>query len=736
MKPQNQLILVFFLLWGMSVCPQNMTTYSTENNDSDFIDAIKVYEKVVEDGRLEDKELLIKIASAYYFNSDYENAIKWFEKYYKIKDVTPYPIYNYWYGQSLKVQKRYKEADALLAPYYESKGERYDYVSSTMETIDLNSDRYELIPFEHNTTYSDYPAYFHKDRLYYITSIKNKDNKRSGLVNKYTSDVFFIDDPKKPIQSPKGELNSIYNEGSLVITRDGRTMYFTRNSFLNNRYAKKSKKDKERIITLNIYKAELIDGKWQNITPLSINNLEYSVAHPALSLDEKTLYFSSNMPGGKGETDLYSVEIKDNGKLGKPVNLEALNTIAKEMFPFIDIQNGNLHFSSNRSSSLGGFDVYISPLETNGEYRNTFNIGEPINSSFDDFAYMTNSSKKGYFASNRDGEELKDEVYAFVESKPFTFPIFLAMNGTAKDPETGKPIAGAEISLYDKEGNVIETVISDANGKYKFTERHIAELSYIKIEKEGYLTSEISLNPEKLTNKNAKLDLTPIAVALNRSETISLSGRIKDKNATDVNEGMSGATITLYDINENVIATTKTDENGNYNFDGVNRKDVAFIRIEKEGYLTEELGVNGNIIKGEELDISTALATRKVSTKQGSDIASILNTIYFDTGKSAIREDAKIELEKIVQVLNQYNDLKIQVGSHTDSRSSSAFNLKLSQRRAKSTYNYLVSRGISSARLSYKGYGESELINRCTNGVKCSEEEHQLNRRSTFTIRN
>lgn len=713
-----------------------LTTYAQEAdlesvknfNQPVYIDAIEVYEKVIEDGRIEDEDLFIKIASAYYFKSDYNNASKWFERYHKINEKQPLPIYNYWYGQTLKALKNYKKADSLLAPYFEDRGERYIY--SYQDSRKKNTDRYRIQSFEHNTNFSDYAAYLHKDRLYFISNHSN--GNKLGWTNTYTSDVFFIDNSTNAIQNPQGSLNSKYNEGSLVITKDGRTMYFTRNAFLANKF-KKIEKGEPKTIALNIYKAELTDGKWDKVEPLSINNPNYSVGHPALSSDDKTLYFSSDMPGGKGATDIYSVEIKENGNLGKPVNLEALNTIGRELFPFVDRSNGNLYFASDRPESLGGLDIFVSTIESDGNYRDAYNIGVPINSSYDDFAYMINAEKNGYFSSNKKEDKL-DDIYAFVETTPFIAPIILEINGYTKNIETGKVVTNVEVTLYDKKDSPIETVQSDDKGYFQFSEKEIKNLNYIKAKKLGYLNSEISLSQKELENKNSYKDIKLLALTPNLSPTITLAGRLKDKDATILDKGLSNAMITLLDINRNTLAKQQTSNDGEFIFDNINRNNIAFLRIEKEGYLTKELDLNAKTKKGDNTNFNITLSKSRVKKEQGTNIASLLNTIYFDYGKSVIREDAKIELEKIVQVLNKYSEIKLHIGAHTDSQSSQAFNQKLSQKRAKSTYEYLISRKINATRLSYKGYGESKLLNKCKDGFKCSEAEHQENRRSEFII--
>ena len=728
-------IVHLLLLVSITVYAQNSRNNdivaNIQNSNSDYIDAIKLYEKVIEDGRLEDETLFIKIASAYYFKSDFKQASQWFEKYYKSYGARPLPIYNYWYGQSLKALKRYKEADSLLAPYFESKGERYIYSNQNQINLKNDIDRYQMQSFKYNTKFSDYAAYLHKDRLYFVTN--NSNGQALGWSNQYTSTLQFIDGSNNAVQQPKGDLNSKFNEGSLVITRDGKTMYFTRNSVS----AKKNKKTENgavRTFHLNIYKAELKGGKWDNIKPLSINNPNYSVGHPALSPDDNTLYFASDMPGGKGSTDLYSVSIKENGSLGKPVNLETLNTLGRDMFPFIDRTNGYLYFSSDRANSLGGLDVYVASLESNNNYGEAYNIGPPINSSFDDFAYMINAEKEGYFSSNKEGEQYQDEIYSFIETKPFVFPTIIDLNGYVANIETKEPIIGVEITPYSKSGEAIETVLSNGNGRYNLTPMDLDKIDYVQVKKSGFLTTDVSLDYEKLNKNGGHLDIKLVPVLPNLSEKVTVTGKIKDETATNLNSGIPNAVVTLYDINGNAIATIQTDENGAFNIDDVMRKNIAFVRVEKEGYLTEDQDIQTYKIEGDEVQLNTTLSNSKIPITEGTDIASFLNTIYFDFGKTYLRKDAVAELEKIVQILKAYPDIKLRIGSHTDSQSSWGFNQKLSQKRAKATYDFLVIRGISPNRLTYRGYGESRLVNRCRSGVPCSEAEHQENRRSEFII--
>ena len=378
------------------------------------------------------------------------------------------------------------------------------------------------------------------------------------------------------------------------------------------------------------------DG-WKNIEELPFNSNEYSVAHPTLSVDEKKLYFASDMPGTLGLSDLFMVDINDDGTFGEPKNLGPnINTEARENFPFISYDN-ELYFSSEGHVGLGGLDVFVTRLDD--EKQEIFNVGEPVNSPMDDFSFMINANtKKGYFASNRDGGKGDDDIYSFVETKPIQWTCEQAITGVVKDDKTNAPLASAQIDLLDKDNNKIDGVFSDEQGNFKFKSVLLCnEIYFVRAAKENYNSAELLLPKQE-------------------------------------EEGLREVTILL----------------------------------EKE----------------------------EVPFEIGDDLAVTLNIpiIYFDFDKSNIRPDAATELEKIVVVMKQYPTLKIDVRSHTDSRGRDAYNKKLSQRRNLSTRDYIISRGIDSGRLIGAGYGEERLVNKCSNGVKCTEEEHQLNRRSEFIV--
>ncbi|MBJ2176429.1 OmpA family protein [Aureibaculum sp. A20] len=297
----------------------------------------------------------------------------------------------------------------------------------------------------------------------------------------------------------KGEVNSRYHEASVTFTKDGKTVYFTRDNYYN----KKLGIDNQGYTNLAMFKATVNNkGEWINIIPMPFNNVEYSVGHPALSDDEKTLYFTSNMPGTLGETDIFKVEVNESG-FGNPENLgPKVNSKAKDWFPFVD--GDILYFSSTRSGGKGGIDIYASKLK--GYITNPVNLS--INSAGDDFAFIINGeTRKGYFSSNREeGSKGDDDIYSFIEEEPVDFKCLQMVTGDVRDKISTSLLAGSEVILSDKDGNVIETVIVKDDATFSF---EVACETEFKLEgkKIGFAPQSISFTTSNDVDKELKMPL-------------------------------------------------------------------------------------------------------------------------------------------------------------------------------------------------------------------------------------
>lgn len=637
-KTLRNLFVLFIIAFGLcsSATSYGQSKKIKKGNDHftehSYMEAITIYEAVANKG-YKSEELFQKLGDSYYLNGKYEAAVNWYTELYGLSKDQP-NIYNLRYAQSLKATGQTDWAEAYYDRFVsniETKSNDYISTRQYLEMIEENSGRYTMTKLSINSDGIDFGVGFKGKESIVFASTRDHGilfNRRSHWDSQPYLDLYeakiIEDDSLSSPQKLKGKINGKYHESTASISEDGLTMYFTRSN----------PKNKDSALNLKIYRSVLKNGRWTEGEDLSINSKDYNTAHPALSPNEDKLYFASDRPGGEGQTDLYYALIHKDGSLGVPVNLgKKINTPGRESFPFVSAGN-ELYFSSDGHFGLGGYDVFYVKLKEEGYQGSLLNVGEPINSMYDDVAYVIKGGK-GYVSSNRsDMGESYDNIYGFKENSPIK-DVYLKriVNGTIIDKKSGLPLSGVTVSILDMNNNLIQTLTTDADGHYETKLAY--EMDYLlKVTKEDY----------------------------------------------------SG---------EDAFSEKKQSESA-YNFE---------------------------------------LTASKESIEEDADLAKILNIIiYFDLDKSNIRKDAEVELQKIVEVLNKYPNLKIAIGSHTDSRANDAYNMVLSNKRAKSTMEYLIMEGVDRSRLTAQGYGETKLLNKCSNGVACTEDEHQVNRRSEFII--
>lgn len=607
-----------------------------------YIDAIKTYEKVAAKG-YKSEDMFKKLGNAYYFNSDFQNAAKWYGELFAMNTKVE-PEYYFRYAQSLKSTGDLNKANKLLDEFNaisknDSRGKLYKEDVNYLDQIKANSGRYQIEDAGINSRYSDYGSFIYNNKIYFASArdtgnFSQRKHKWTGeyFTNIYNADLDPATGSTTKVNKFKSAINTKFHEASPVFTKDGKTVYFTRNNYIDG----KKGKDENKVTLIKLYKAELgKDNKWTNITELPFNSNNYSTAHPALSPDEKTLYFASDMPGSIGESDIYKVSINPNGGYGPPENLgNSINTEGKETYPYLTSEN-EIYFASDGHPGLGGLDVFVGDIDNSGKVSNIQNVGADVNSPKDDFAYIIDpETRRGFFSSNKEGGKGSDDIYKFLETKRLR--CIQELYGAITDAETGAVLPGAKVTLYDDQMNLKNSAVADGSGLYSFAVE-CGKTYYVRAEKPEYTTRELSVTIEKTSGK------TNLPIALEK-------------------------------------------------------------------------------------------ATCKVTV--GDDLGKCfgIKMIYFDLDKSNIRTEAALDLEKILAVLNDYPNMKLDIRSHTDSRASHQYNEALSDRRAKSTIQWLVKNGIAPNRLTGRGYGETELVNKCADGVPCTEEEHQANRRSEFII--
>ena len=619
-----------------------VTTADKKYDSYAYVDAIKTYERVAEKG-YKSVDMFKKLGNAYYFNSELDKAAKWYGELFAIAvDTDLEAEYYYRYAQSLRSNGQNDKADEMLQKFIQksgndSRGKLFKKDINYLEAIKANSGRYQVEDAGINSKYSDYGTAIYSNKIIFASardtgSLGQRKHKwtNQAFTNLYAADLEYNMTPGTPKKFDKN-INSKFHEASPVFTTDGKTMYFTRNNYLDG----KKGKDGNHITLIKIYKASLVNDKWSNVTELPFDSDNYSTAHPALSPDGKTLYFASDMPGTLGQSDLFKVTINEDGSFGTPHNLgNTINTEGKETFPFINEEN-EIYFASDGHPGLGGLDVFMSKINADGTFSEVQNVGSDVNSPKDDFAYLIDTkSRRGFFSSNRDGGQGYDDIYKFLETKKLICE--QQLYGEITDLVTKELLPNAKVSLYDSQFTLVNTTFSDDKGNYTF-KVECGKTYNVRTEKPEYTTKE-----QKVT-----------------------------------------------------IANT-------------NGKTYLPITLEKS----------------------------KCKVTIGDDLGKCfgIKMIYFDLDKSNIRKEAAMDLEKILDVLNQNPTMKLDIRSHTDSRQTFKYNEALSERRVKSTMGWLIKNGIDSSRLTGRGYGETQLVNKCSDGVKCNEEEHQLNRRSEFII--
>ena len=609
-----------------------------------YVDAIKIYERIAQKGFV-NQEMLQSLGNAYYYNAEYKKALPWYEQLFQEGKYKVKPEYYYRYAQTLKSVGDYTQADKMMAKFVEltnandTRAALFEENKDYQTVIKNNSGRFQLNNASINTENSEYGTALYGDKIVFAGATDARKAKHG--VSQWTGESFYdlyeaehFDQKlgnRKPFSS---SVNTQFNESTPVFTKDGNTMYFTRNNYVNRKLGT----DIENTILLKILRATKDkNGNWGDIVEVPFNSDQYNVAHPALSPDEKYLYFASDMPGSFGNSDIFRVEILGDNQYGTPENLgNIINTAGRESFPYISKDNV-LYYSSDGIPGLGGLDIFAAKFNADGSTSKPVNIGMPGNSADDDFCFVFNSdSKIGFLTSNRPGGKGKDDIYSFHEDKPLLFSCQKNIKGIVKDAKTKAIIANAKVILSDK------------------------------------VMKEVG----------------------------------KDQSKTD----------------------------GTFTFEKVNCNDSHYyLRGEKEKYETAEVNVT---VGKDEVVYEILLNPRQVAVEKGMDLAKVfeIKEIKFDYNKADIRPDAAVELTKIVEVMREYPKMKIDIRSHTDSRGADSYNLKLSDRRAKATLEWIVKQGIDRKRLKAKGYGETRLVNGCSNGVPCTEEEHQENRRSEFIV--
>lgn len=649
MKQLTIIFLASVILLGISSCTNyHIAKGDTYYDNIAYSSAIKHYEKAYR--KTNDSEIEIKLARAYFKVNNIDSAEVIYARAVDKGNRSPKLYFEY--AKVLMSKGKHQ----LAANYFEKYLLVYDNDPvATMLLASCNSiyDRYRdttlfvLKPIDKNSFVNAFSIIEYQNGAVFAADKEvffgNKKSAWTG--NSYLELYTMKKDAEGNWLAPEllsGDVNGLFHEGPATFSKDGNTVYFTRSNYLK----RKMKVNEERENNLKIFKATMVDGKWKNLEEFPYNNEDYSVGHPTLSDNGKTMYFVSDMPGGYGGTDIYvtrleTIKLLNPDLVGTnstekneasnksdeliwsvPVNLgPTINTSGNEMFPYIHT-DGTLYFSSDAHNSMGGLDVFIT-YNDGQRWATPENLNYPLNSTKDDFGFSLNKDDTtGFVSSSRTNS---DKIFAFDKAPP-KFNLF----GIARIKGTQTPVEGVIVEVTDAKTSKVYNMVSDKTGNFN-----------------------LKLAPE-----------------------------------------------TLYDLYCTKFGCfSKTDK-------------ISTIGLKYSEDFFADFEVEPIVI----------------------DKPIVLENIYYDFDKWDIRPDAAVELNKLVKILNDNPNIEIEMGSHTDARGSDQYNMVLSDKRAMAAVKYLISQGIDSSRLTFKGYGEKVHMNGCKNDVPCTEEEHQKNRRTEFKV--
>lgn len=645
---------------------------------------------------------------------NYKKAEKWYEELEKSGQMTDEDYISY--IDVLRQNNKHNEALTYIEKQYQKHPDNQvlgGYVQHKNYASDLDDgnspNKVKALPF--NTGLGDYAPSYYKDGLVYASRKRNSGfvNRKFLWDNSYFSGVYYVGKTKdgksfarhgKMLGKP---FFSKPHDGPVTFSRDYKTAVITMND--------PGKTEKNELVRLMLFIAKADDkGKWSKAEKFPYNSQDYSVMHPSLSADGKTLYFASDMPGGQGGFDLYKSEL-ENGSWSQPVNLgPAINTSKNEVFPFVDEHN-ELFFASDGHVGLGGLDIFKS-----GSDRSTVeNMEAPINSNNDDFGFIVNEDGNlGYFTSNRG--DLTDRIYeAEIQVAEFILDVTVTY-----DDCNNTPVKDQKVAVLNKKTGITDSLTTNESGKVNLKLKRNTAYVVTASRKAYKLLGEGSANTTgKIKSETFTADLQLASL------TIDVKGKCYDKTSS---KPLSEVKVTITRKSDKKTWEATSDAQG-----------MVEVTLERNEEYTFNYYVHGY------KEGSETISTADAKCKAGLDInlpleeikkgdVFVINNIFYDYNQATLRKESESELNKLADFLLDNNNIKIELSSHTDSRGGDSYNKRLSQKRAQSCVDYLIKKGVNKNNIVARGYGETKLLNKCGNGVDCTEEEHQQNRRTEIKI--
>lgn len=731
---KQYILILFTLVFSINIYAQKSVTMGNKYAKKfDFINAIEEYKKELNNNP-QNIGAVKGIASSYRHIGNFAQSEYWYGKLVKLEPEIKENLF--YYSQALMSAKKYDEALVSWQAYRVKTNENYisdiiDGLEYIKELTTPNSNIVIQNAGTLNTPASDFGVAF--KNLSEITFCSTREESEGDQDNwtheKYTdlyTSVATFNSQSTPLKFNNNQYNGLFHDGPATFIDN--TMYLTRSQYINSKIFK-SKEDKT--VKLEIVEVDLnhTSSKLKKYSvDFDFNNKEYSVAHATVSDDGNFIIFSSDAKtfgNYYGGTDLYYIQ-KIDGIWSAPTNLgPIINTPGDEEYPFFSKYN-EIHFASNGHYGVGGLDIYKAE-SNNGVWSNPENLGAPINSSYDDFNYVYNKEAGfGFFSSNRSGGFGSDDIYSFKYLNGTSSDKNIMLKVITYDEETLEPLKTVIISIPSC---VDQTYYTDSRGKSTIGVNAYSTCE-INATLEGYFPKNI---PFSVFDRDVEIEIPMKKVNAAQCE---LNVCIRDK---DTDTPITNANVKLFSNIDNRYYSGVTDKDGCIQFVGI-QPNVEYEIVAAKEIIEPNFRYLSTTARFTTYNIVCPTTVNQVMylsyVEKGVGIE--IPDIYYDLDKYFIRPDAARELDKIVKVLMDNPTIHVELGSHTDCRASYIYNETLSTNRAKAAVEYLVSRGISASRLTWKGYGESVLrVNcPCEGTVKsyCSEAEHQQNRRTEFKI--
>lgn len=712
MKLLNALSVFFICLTFSSIGQVKQKTADKLFARMQYSQCVEMYDeltkKCIKGKKSCDYENVRKAGVSHYQLFQMDGAIKHFKHLKSVNQLKEKDTE--YYIQALRFAGKYEDASNELKEAFAKFPTNIYFATlihdqSKFNGLFADSSAFRIAKTNISSAYGDFSPTYYEKGLVYATKSKNTEviNGRYGWDNAYYVSL---------LQAPF-EQDTIVNNGKLLRNKflskahDGPVDFNTEENQMVITKNIIGKQKGKPVVVLALYFSQKLNGKWTELEPFQHNSKEYNVGHGCFSADGMKLYFSSDMPGGNGETDIYVSE-REGNFWSKPVNLGSIvNTEKNELFPYIFEEQ--LFFASNGHFGLGGLDLF----EANIHSGKVQNLGYPVNSSADDFGLIVDSTGlNGYFSSNR--KDAIDKIYSF-EKKEIYIDVIV---NVFEKYTTNEIVPSQPITLKNEVTGEEENYFSDSNGDLHLKVRQNERYTFSTSKEDFKLKNPVELLVEKATKDTTyrcELILLPTKI------TIALKIVAKDTR-----KPIDKATGVIYKFNNGKDTTMFTNENGLVTLN-VDRNKEYVAHGSKKGFIDDEQVFNTSHQDGKIIELELALTPIKKGEKFK------LENIFYDLNKSTLRPESMASLDKLADFILK-NDLTIELSAHTDSRGSATYNQKLSQARAQSCVDYLITKGVQTSKIKAKGYGEAQLVNKCKDGVKCTEEEHQDNRRTEVKI--